>query len=153
MTISKRDFLTLKGISYIIYTDGGIQNVRENQPCYGELRKYEKTHPGECTQPANAKPGDLRSPFPAGTPTMLEVPFFTSTYGASTPSEATDKLFLAFFGVTSPWLAGFGEVEFVKGSKDHIEGIRIPDLTIDATVTVNSFKNFRQCLSKATDFV
>jgi hypothetical protein len=151
--MTKTNFLDLKGISYILYTDGDIQNVRQSQPCYGELRKYEKTHPGECTQPLNGKPGDLHSPFPAGTPTSLEVPFGQFAYGYAgwSLSEATDKLFETMFSTESPWVAGFGEVELIRMDK-FIYGIRLPDLTIDPTVLVNCFKNFRATLPRAAEF-
>lgn len=141
--------LTLGGISYILYTTEG-EFVRSGQPCYGELRKYEKTHQGECTQPKNAKPGDLHHPFPDGTPTGLIVPFPAISYANC---SQTDLVMEAMFSKDSPWYSGFKDVTFIRKG-DRLYGVVINDMDIDATVMVNAFKQLQSLLQKnvAEDF-
>ena len=129
---------TLSGISYIIYTTEG-EFPRQNQPCYGELRKYEKTHKGECTQPGNHKPGDLHSPFPDGTPIGLVVPF-----PRITKTVKTDRVFRAMFSKDSPWYIGFKDVSFFNiTDSDRIGGVIIDNMEIDPTVLVNALKTLQ----------
>lgn len=132
---------TLQGIAYILYTDKG-EFVRQNQACYGELRKYEKTHPGECTQPHNPKPGDLHSPFPEGTPLALLMPF--NRMGNHTGD--TDAVAELLFSEKSPWVSGFGKTTFFKNDHGNLHGIIINDLNIDPTVLVNLFKTMQQVM-------
>lgn len=145
--------LGLGGIAYIIYTTEG-EFSRQNQPCYGELRKYESTHKGECTQPANAKPGDLRSPFPDGTPTALLVPF-TRLKNKAACNADTDAILEAMFSKESPWYSGFNDVTFFKNEHGHLHGVVIDNVDLDATVMVNCFKQLQGmlALNVAKDFV
>lgn len=57
---------------------GGLRVLRrENQPCFGELRKYAKTHKEQYTDPEphdEYRPGDLHHPFPkTGAPDKLSL--------------------------------------------------------------------------------
>lgn len=130
--------LSLAGTSYIIYTTEG-EYPRQSQPCYGELRKYEKTHKGECTQPENSKPGDLHSPFPNGTPEAIVIPFPRIT----PKSSDTDIVFRAMFSKDSPWYSGFNDVTFFMTEKGFIGGVIIEDVKIDTTVLVNCLKTMQ----------
>jgi len=114
---------------------------RFNQPCQGgELRKYEVTHPGECTQPHNRKPSDLWTPFPDGKPSAIAFnPFCTSAAG--------DELVKAATSEKSPWLKGFGgpqNIELLKANDGHINGILIKRLNVDPTVMVNLIQFLKQ---------
>lgn len=144
----------LKGISYILTMDGDRHYIRQGQPCYGELRKYEKTHRGECTQPGNQKPTDLRNPFPEGTPTGLVIPFtnyFEVLYPTLAEGEA-NSLFETMFSVDSPWARGFGkEISFVK-KNNSINAVKFSDLSLDSTILVNSFKVMQGLIGKVRDF-
>jgi len=144
----------LGGIAYILTMDGDKHYVRERQPCYGELRKYESTHPGECTQPVNSKPGDLKNPFPEGTPTSLIVPFgqtIRDYYMVENLSD-TDVIFESMFSENSPWVKGFGtHWEFVK-KDNHIYGVKFSDLGLDTTILVNSFKTLNGLFAKYKEF-
>ncbi len=146
--------LDLLGISYVLTMDGDKHFIRQSQPCYGELRKYESTHRGECTQPLNPKPSDLRQPFPEGTPTQLVVPFksyFAQLYPVLQDGEAND-LFETMFSVDSPWAKGFGkEVSFVK-ENNSIVAVKFSDLDLDTTILVNSFKIMQGLIPKVRDF-
>lgn len=105
---------------------------RINQPCWGELRKYRSTHYHDCTKLEDARPEDLFSPFPDGTPEAIGIPF--SCIGALTPL----KQYL--FSNESPWRKGFGS------SSDIIltwTGIILKNTDIDPTVLVNLLINIR----------
>lgn len=149
------EVFNLKGIAYILTMDDDRHFIREKQPCYGELRKYESTHKGECTQPINPKPSDLRKPFPGGTPTSLMVPFgqYFREYFDYDPSEKTDVIFKALFSEDSPWVSGFGKSwEFVK-QDNFIYGVKFDPESLDTTVLVNSFKTFYGLMNKVDDFL
>jgi len=55
--------------------DGSLTvHPRPNQPCQGgEMRKYETSHPGDCTRPNDPRPNDLKYPFPSGTPEAVSI--------------------------------------------------------------------------------
>lgn len=146
--------LDLKGISYILTMDGDKHYTRQKQPCYGELRKYESTHKGECTQPENQKPTDLHHPFPEGTPTGLVVPFtnyFEQVYPVLAEGEA-NSLFETMFSIDSPWARGFGkEISFVK-KNNSVNAVKFSDMTLDSTILVNSFKVMQGLITKVRDF-
>lgn len=112
---------------------------RWNQPCYGELRKYKSTHPDECTQPNNGKPGDLWHPFPDGTPVAVGTKF------NHRPSEASDALLRFVFSGNSPWLSGIGDPQLVEVG-GHIVGVLMRDTRLDPTVLVNLFNNVKSLL-------
>lgn len=144
----------LQGISYILTMNGDQHYIRQNQPCYGELRKYEKTHKGECTQPKNPKPGDLRNPFPEGTPTQLVVPLnynFPSLYPEPSDGEV-NSLFETIFSHDSPWAKGFGkDISFVK-KNNSIVAVKFTDMDLDSTILINSFKIVQGLIVKVRDF-
>lgn len=134
----KNDVTKLSGRAFIIVTDDGIEHIRQSQPCYGELRKYESTHKGDCTQPGNYKPGDLYYPFPNGTPVRLLI---KNLY----PSLERNLVCEIFFSEESPWIRGFNSVEFIKDDKGVIKGFDLKDTKIDTTVLVNLLKHLDSC--------
>lgn len=144
----------LKSIAYVLTMDGDRHYIRQNQPCYGELRKYESTHKGDCTQPLNPKPSDLKFPFPEGTPTGLVVPFhsyFEQLYPTLSEGEAND-LMETMFSVESPWARGFGKgVTFVK-KNNSVVAVKFSDMGLDSTILVNSFKVMQSLIMKVRDF-
>lgn len=136
----KTDLDNLKGYaSYVMLFDGDIEHVREKQPCMGELRKYESTHKGECTQPKNSKPGDLHWPFPEGTPSGLYLNL-NGMYRSF--NEYKNSLIEFMFSSDSPWYSGFKcGVEFQKNNQGKILGVYIPHGDFDPTVFVNLCKH------------
>lgn len=152
MSLSNRSFvLKMETKPYTntdTYRKGYVNHsyhVRENQPCYGELRKYESTHPGECTQPHNPKPGDLHAPFPVGTPIALALRFL------STPSKDNNVWLEYLFGSESPWRNGIGNVEFIRRD-GNIAGMIMNDTKIDPTVLVNALKQVNSLGVKSDSF-
>lgn len=116
---------------------------RIDQPCYGEFRKYKKTHGDECTQPVDSRPGDLHWPFPEGIPEGFA--FSGDVGGARFPSAEKMNEFL--FSDDSPWKRGFGSassVELIKG-KDNEGYVNVVflDTEIDPTVLI-SLMNIRK---------
>lgn len=133
----------LEGICFALAMrneDGNIQIYeRENQPCYGELRKYKSTHGDEATQDEN-RPGDLTKPFPKGKPEALAIRF-----------DGWDKIRLTDEGVEffdyllsdrSPFVRGFGGTGNIEWTPNR-EGIVLLDLEIDPTVLVNMLKHIQ----------
>ena len=106
------------------------------QPCQGgDMRKYESSHPGRCTQPHNGRPTDLYNPFPAGKPSALAIHTWLNR-----GSEATDLVVEAVMSDESPWRSGFGGRSNVIEYRDengHIEGFILKNLDVDPTVLVN----------------
>ena len=143
-----------------IFFDYSI-HPRFNQPCQGgELRKYESSHPGRCTQPHNERPGDLYQPFPDGKPAAVAFHLKSGDAqqddddwvdGDETPIEnanETDNLVMAVLSSTSPWVSGFGgpqNIQYTLGKDGHIIGFVIKSLAIDPTVMVNMV-NFIQTM-------
>lgn len=109
---------------------------REHQPCWGELRKYERDYPGQCTEPKKEKPGDLHHPFPAGKPIGF-ASLITTNKSAGSPEQ--DTFYKDIFNhKVSPWAPGLTDkIEFIKGTTGKIVGIWTPDLHVDPTVFVN----------------
>lgn len=116
-------------------------HARFHQPCYGELRKYESTHPGDCTQTGNEKPSDLYYPFPDGKPRALGLPYWQ--YGPGNLTDASDEFFKEFFMDDNPWVSGFGGVQNIKfymhthNGKERIGGVILNTCKVDPTVTVS----------------
>jgi hypothetical protein len=144
----KTSLTSFAGRSFLIITDGDKEHIRNNQPCYGELRKYESTHPGECTQSIDIRPGDLRAPFPAGTPTGFYFDFSPRTTSGKR-DERSNKLFEAFFNEESPWFAGFKDYLFERDNNNIIIGVHLPRADVDPTVLVNLLRNVRTNLGEA----
>lgn len=131
----------LSGISYCIVTRDGDNikiHCRENQPCIGgEHRKYNKTHPGDCTRPNDPRPGDLSDPFPKGTPVAL-------SYNRQVFKEAKE-LVQFVLSDESPWVRGFrGEkyIEFIPPKHKTLaySGWILKTGKIDPTVWINCLK-------------
>lgn len=126
------------------YFDYSI-HPRFNQPCQGgETRKYESTHPGECTQPHNSKPTDLFHPFPDGRPTAISFPL----RGMWNLSELDTKFLKHFIRPDSPWIKGFGDVgnvDFLTDDKGLVYGylIGVKNLDVDPTVMINMINTVR----------
>ena len=117
------------------YKDYSI-HLRYNQPCQGgDMRKYESTHPGRCTQPHNGKPNDLSCPFPEGKPSAIG--FYNLKY---MKSQAMNEFFHAVVvSLKSPWRRGFGgpsNIHIVK-EDDLVVGFILKRLNVDPTVLVN----------------
>jgi len=112
---------------------------RFNQPCFGELRKYESTHPKDCTQPENGKPGDLHWPFPDGRPVSLAIQI--PRYNGLNPSEERTTFLKGFFeNPLNPWLSGFlgaKNVELFLDKSGEVTGFLLKSLAFDPTVFVN----------------
>lgn len=126
MNIKFKNSVYTGSYCYTIMTDDGQEHVRNNMPCYGELRKYESTHKGECTQPSNYKPGDLHFPFPKeGKPIAVRVGF----------NNATPTALEYWFGKDSPWLGHIVDDIQIEGKQ-----VQINNMAIDSTVMVNAFK-------------
>ena len=118
------------GISFVIETDGVDLHHRDSQPCYGELRKYEKTHGEDATKPEK-RPGDLHHPFPDGKPTRLFLLIHKS--------KVVDNWFELV--VNGPWRSGFGEWTAHTLSKNNQSSLmEICNCRIDPTVLVNAMK-------------
>lgn len=115
---------------------------RMNQPCYGELRKYKKSH-ADYTDPKDAngasddyRPGDLYHPFPDGRPIMIVVGHPSGHLKEDNP--AIDLV----FGKDSPWKSGVGSrFSTVFGTKNTL--LVFEDMEIDSTVFVSALNNFK----------
>lgn len=114
------------------------------QPCYGELRPYAKTHPDMLPEHQRKvqKPGDLHSPFPDGTPVAVAVPFYNQPNGVTT--EQYNRIVnLVLDPGLSPWREALKDFEVLKNEDGRIAGIIIKDTNIDSTVMVNLFMTLR----------
>jgi hypothetical protein len=113
---------------------------RESQPCWGELRKYTKNYPEECTQPENNKPTDLWHKFPEGRPLGLAVDFSVNTLnsgledGNQTTNRVLEKLFDKKHSIYPQMI---GDVQFQYNAKKNIIGFYMSNLEIDPTVLVH----------------
>jgi len=124
----------IKGFTTPITKQDYSIHVRDRQPCWGELRKYEDSHKGECTQPKNKKPTDLYHKFPEGIPFSLSVK-------VNTPSKEMNEFLSALYDPKeSPFRLGFNEVEFVTNPDKLITVLHFPDMNLDPTVLVKSLK-------------
>lgn len=130
------------GRSYCIVTRNADDTIeihrRENQPCIGgEHRKYEKSHPGDCTRPNDPRPGDLRQPFPKGTPVALSYNW---------PIATNLKEFFEYvLSNESPWIKGFGGKKYIEFIPSTIKGYVysgwiVKTAKIDPTVWINCLK-------------
>lgn len=135
--------LGARGTSFVLAMehDGKVGTfLRERQPCQGgETRKYFSTHGADCTQPENAKPGDLEHPFPKGRPVAIAFPKATMS------SRCVDVLFkeLRDYVIMSP------DSPFARGFKDvhiHADGIgfTVNDTHVDPTVMIQGVQLLRK---------
>lgn len=129
--------------------------TRDVQPCYGELRKYLKSHGNEYTDPEphdDYRPTDLFSPFPEGTPVGLAVftPWnkkkewaigFGSNRKVFPTKSGMEEDYLSFvFSKDSPWANGMPEsgVDIARDADGHPRLLVFNDLDVDPTVLVNA---------------
>lgn len=133
----------------IVIEDEGRLSVIEykNRPCYGELRKYERTHPGDCTQPEVRWPADLTQGFPRkGTPVGLGLRFNHFNSDVSHNKIEGDnrvtlnKMAEFIFSKHSPWKKGFEKgkyVEITYDSDGNVCGVVLRSSHFDPTVLIN----------------
>lgn len=123
-------------------------HTRIYQPCYGELRKYKKTHPKDCTQPNNTKPSDLHCPFPDGTPLAISVTFGARGTNFQTRILKEQNYIRYMFSNDSPWLKGFKHEKHIEWTlkDDNIIGFVLKTTEIDPTVFVNLLNNIKSYL-------
>lgn len=140
--------------AYIFVTDDGEIHERLAQPCYGEMRKYESTHAGDCTQPLDSKPGDLVKPFPkTGKPSGIIFAFNNECQIQTQPAEKTDLLFKGFFGEHSPWVGRLDVAKCFHMLNGRIQAVEFKSADFDPTVIVNLCKNFRYAIPRADEYV
>lgn len=94
---------------------------RDHQPCYGEMRVYEK---GEY------RPGDLYDPFPPGTPLALGV------YWA--PTSYVPDVYKALVSDRSPWRSALKDYELYQ-EDGKVYGFIVKDLNVNSDTLVNFF--------------
>jgi hypothetical protein len=132
------------GYNYVIVTRSKNNCIyfheRQQEPCYGGLRKYKATHGDEATQPEH-KPGDLHHKFPTGEPIVLSFPF------PEMREDKFDEMWNFLWGPESPWIKGFESPEklittyYDKGAhKGKRSGVILTSTDIDPTVLVNLCK-------------
>lgn len=125
--------------SYVIVTeseDGTIYlHDRPSQPCWGELRKYERTAAGRCTQPEVNKPGDLYYPFPDGKPIGI-----ATSYLGQVTQEQMDILYTK---EDSPLRLGANKIIVSNIIGTHDNSVFFDGLDIDPTVLIWSLRYFR----------
>lgn len=136
------------GMAWCVITDkDGVLEFHErtNQPCYGEMRPYGRTHKDllPVHQRGVNKPGDLHDPFPDGTPVLIAVPFFASM----TSDEDHNRILnMVLDPGLSPWRGVLLDFDTVK-SGNRIIGIVIKNTEIDPTLMVNMFMTLRYMAS------
>ncbi len=140
--LMKRTVLGSGGNDFGIYP-------RIAQPCQGgETRMYSKTHPKECTQPHNSKPGDLYAPFPDGRPEAISFPM-----GGLENDESGDKVLRYIFSDNSPFIKGHGgsyNVRFLtKGKNKYAYGvvIGVNHLKVDPTIMISAINTYKSVRS------
>lgn len=136
----------LSGLSYCIVVRNEKDEIeihrREDQPCIGgEHRKYKASHGDDCTRPQDYRPGDLRNPFPKGTPVAL-------SYNRKIPNEAKE-LIEFILSDESPWIRGFKSakhIEFIpsKSGGYVYDGWILKTAKIDPTVWISCLKFIQQ---------
>ena len=131
------------GTSFVLAMADDEGNVtihpRNNQPCQGgETRKYIKTHGAACTQPENAKPGDLHNPFPDGKVVAIAFPkaTFNHTKGFDFFHRVRDVVTMS---KESPFRTGFKDV---RTHEDGV-GFTVGDTRVDPTVMIQGIQLIR----------
>lgn len=124
---------------------------RENQPCQGgEMRKYESSHPGDCTRPQDCRPTDLHHPFPDGTPEAVAVKF-------NTLNPFPEELFRQIVGTASPYRnAGcWGKVWPISHKRfdNWIQGAVFTNTEVDPTLFVNMLQFINTVSYNTWDFL
>lgn len=126
--------------SYDHYFDDLSLHVRVNQPCYGEMRKYEKTHENYSDpQPHDGyRPGDLFWQFPKGTIEGYGIRFDRFAFEKPT-LEKSQGVIKFLFSNLSPYRRGFGssrDVELIQRD-GMIVGVVGTNTNVDPTVLVS----------------
>lgn len=113
---------------------------RQNQPCYGELRKYKKSHGEEYTNPLpedDYRPSDLHHPFPSGTPLALATSFRYMRQGWSGHVgekvffdcvKAREEILDFVFSDQSPWRVGLGTGDIILTQTKETFGVTEEDV-------------------------
>lgn len=110
---------------------------RDNQPCYGELRKYKSVHGEQATQNEH-KPSDLYSPFPFyGTPCGVTAGFDLGEGGDKSMQE-----FMTYMLCKSPYSKTFGKVS-TRLLKNRYFVLSWDDGEFDPTAAVNMLTHIR----------
>lgn len=108
---------------------------RPDQPCQGgELRKYEVTHPGRCTQPHSPKPPDLWDYFPDGKLEAIAI-------NLGNTLERKADFVEVLYSDDSPFRSGFGSRRAVR-IEDGV--LMFTDLNVDPTVLMSSIFAIRK---------
>jgi hypothetical protein len=131
--------LPLSGRSFVLVTEHEDRRVeyhiRQRQPCWGELRKYERSHPTRCTQPSVNKPGDLHHPFPDGKPIGLAVNVDVNWDGYKPQLPEDHMKFI--LGDESIYKCGIGKTEVLYDDRGLPDAIYFDGLNVDPTILVN----------------
>lgn len=132
-------------------------HLRDHQPCYGELRKYEKTHPGECTgdQGKVVRPPDLEHPFPKGRPIGLVINFGPWVQNCLRVKGISYEKSFAYFSYFfspkfSPFSKGLGQDVEIIHEDQKVSGVVFYDMCLDPTILVDLLlltKNFGEDLT------
>lgn len=133
---------TLEGLNFILLMEVEgkfLLHRRENQPCYGEMRKYKKSHKDytdpytgrEDTPSDEYRPSDLHDPFPKGTPVAVGMNF--DFY----PGDEGINRFM--FSSQTPWLRGLPSMKFIEPieREGNMVGVILWETSFDPTVFVN----------------
>lgn len=117
-----------------------VHNYR-NQPCYGELRPYKKTHPDLLPEHQRevTKPSDLHDPFPDGNPVAVGI-----VLGTNTQTSIEDHNFFIELVTSkdSPWRNVLKDYELLMGDNKYT-GLILKDTKIEPTVMINLFMFIR----------
>lgn len=114
----------------LLFVNDGVFTVHEyvQRPCYGEMRMYNKTHPGEVKDSVQM-PGDLNRKFPDGTP--IAVAITTGTDYAKLPMRKF------MYSANSPYKNAFKSIRWV-GPEGAERGFILDDTTFDPTVLIHA---------------
>ena len=114
----------------LLFENDGVFSVHEyvSRPCYGEMRMYNKTHPG-LVQDKVDMPGDLNRRFPDGTPLAVAV-----TTGSQFERLPMRKY---MYSSESPYKAAFQSIRWV-GEEGKERGFILDDTNFDPTVLIHA---------------
>lgn len=114
----------------LLFENEGVFSVHEyvQRPCYGEMRMYNKTHPG-LVQDQVQMPGDLNRKFPDGTPIAVAI-----TTGTNIGALAMRKY---MYSSESPYKAAFKSIRWV-GPENAERGFILDDTSFDPTVLIHA---------------
>lgn len=116
---------------HLLMKEDGVLKIhsRKNQPCQGgEMRKYETSHPGDCTRPLDDRPNDLHHPFPKGEPVAV---------GRSYRDYNLDRRMVEDILSEGPYRKIGLETTDVISEGDKVLGIVVMNLDVDPTLLVS----------------